>query len=217
MHVTLKPELRTQGGETVSIYLDDEWAGDVYLVYRENDALSGTIQIDTGKVPEHKLDRVLDEVRTYVNHLTSALSVDTGSVVLMYGDIERVLEMSPQDTIFEDAADEDIDLTHEPEYQYDEEPTDYYLTVVSDEGDHVKYHLHDDHDHVIGMVAVDEKEDSVTGRVDFWVKPDKGETDEVAQLLAREFANGFVENVSFTMNYEDRHVGDMHLEKHDFL
>jgi hypothetical protein len=215
MHVTLKPELRTPGGETVSIYLDGEWAGDVYLIYREQDLLSGTIQIDTGKVPEHLLDQVLDEVRTYIQHLTSALRIENGSVVLMYGDIERVLEMAPQDIV--DDTSDDLELTHDPDYRYEAEDHDYYLTVLSDEGDHVKYHLHNERDNVIGVVAVDEIGDTVSGRVEFWVKPDKRETNEVAQLLAQEFANGSVENVSFTMNYEDKHIGDMHLERHDIL
>jgi hypothetical protein len=216
MHVTLKPELRTTGGETVSIYLDGNWAGDVYLIYRENDMLSGTVQIDTGKVPEHRLDRVLDEVRTYIQHLTSALRIENGSVVLMYGDIERVLEMGPQD-IVDDTVEDAPDLTYDPDYQYESEDPDYYLSVVSDEGEHVKYHLHNEHDNVIGVVAVDEIGDTVSGRVDFWVKPDKEETNEVAQLLTREFANDTIENLSFTMNYEDIHVGDMHLERHDMI
>jgi hypothetical protein len=106
-NVVLKPELRTPGGETVSIYCDDDWAGDLYLVYREGDVLTGTIQLDTSKVDENDLDQVTDEIRTYIEHLNAALNVESSSVVMMYGDISSVVEMEP----FEAAADpEDVDL-----------------------------------------------------------------------------------------------------------
>ncbi|MFC4769651.1 hypothetical protein [Effusibacillus consociatus] len=223
--VSLKPELRTNGGETVSIYCDGDWAGDVYLVYREGDLLTGTVQIDTGKVSERNFDYVMDEVRTYISHLSAALNITTSSVVMMHGDIEQILEMDPLDTPVEN--DEWLDGTYENDFYTDgdndememeeeADPEDYHLSVMSDEGDHVKYRLHDDFDNVIGMVSVDEIGDSVSGRVDFWVEPDKDEPAEVAEMLFETFKDEDVNQISFTMNYEDQHIADMYLERHDF-
>ncbi|WP_018130643.1 hypothetical protein [Effusibacillus pohliae] len=225
--VSLKPELRTAGGETVSIYCDDDWAGDVYLVYREGDLLTGTVQIDTGKVSERNLEYVLDEVRTYISHLAAALNITTSSVVMMHGDIEQILEIEPLD--HDDPEDERLDGTYETDLDSDnvfdelhmaEDPEpemeEYHLSLVSDEGNHAKYELHDDFDNVIGMVAVDEIGDSVTGRVDFWVEPDKGEPEQVAEMLFHTFKNDSVNQISFTMNYEDQHIADMYLEHKDY-
>ncbi|GAX91496.1 hypothetical protein [Effusibacillus lacus] len=229
--VSLKPELRTAGGETVSIYCDDDWAGDVYLVYREGDLLTGTVQIDTGKVSERNLEYVMDEVRTYISHLAAALNITTSSVVMMHGDIEQILEMEPIDTtdninhvqldgtyehdLYAEETDEQLHMGSYDDNDDDAEE-DYHLSLFSDEGDHVKYHLYDDFHNVIGMVSVDEIGETVSGRVDFWVEPDKDEPEEVAQVLFQAFRDEDVNQISFTMNYEDRHIADMYLEHRDY-
>lgn len=223
-NVVLKPELRTPGGETVSIYCDDEWAGDLYLVYREGDVLTGTIQIDTRKVGEHELDDVTDEVRTYVEHLNSALGVENSSVVMMYGDISSVVEMEPyhvagdEETLLYEEADEDE--FEDDVYLQDEdmgEEGDYHLSVAYEDGEHTKYHLHDSDHNTLGMVSVDEIAENVSGRVEFWEQPEEDDTTEVARMLARTFSDGDTETLSFTLNYQDQHLGDMHLERRDFL
>lgn len=225
--VSLKPELRTNGGETVSIYCDGDWAGDVYLVYREGDLLTGTVQIDTGKVSERNLEYVMDEVRTYISHLSAALNITTSSVVMMHGDIEQILEIEPVEATV--PGDEILDGTYETEWyaddsddememtEYvDEEMEDYHLSLLEHEGEHVKYQLHDDFHNVIGTVSVDEIGDTVSGRVDFWVEPDKDEPQEVAEMLFDTFKDETVNQISFTMNFEDQHIADMYLEHHDY-
>lgn len=239
-NVVLKPELRTQGGETVSIYCDGDWAGDLYLVYREGDVLTGTIQLDTSKVEENDLDQVTDEIRAYIEHLNAALNVESSSVVMMYGDISSVVEMEP----FEAAVDpEDVDLelladddTYDDEnvlavdddvydevYSevYDDEVYDedeaYHLSVIYQDGTHTKYHLHDEDHQTFGVVAVDEIGNNVSGRVEFWEEPDQEETNEIASMLARTFSDGETENLSFTLNCGPEHLGDIHLEKHDLF
>lgn len=258
--VVLKPELRTPGGETVSVYLNNEWAGDVYLVYREGDVLTGTIQIDTKSVSEDEVDFVADEVRTYIEHLNAALGVEDSSVVMMYGDISSVIEMAPFEVVSVesmqvdedeiDAYDEnyefvddeedfeddealefdDLEMDSDLEFVDDEEDDDqyyvhdldedeeYHLSVVYRNGEHTKYHLHDDDHRTLGIVSVDEIGDNVSGRVDFWARPDEDEANEVAKMLARTFGElGEADNISFTMNHADYHIGDMHLERRDFL
>ncbi|KEO82269.1 hypothetical protein [Tumebacillus flagellatus] len=262
--VVLKPELRTPGGETVSIYLNDNWAGDLYLVYREGDVLTGTIQIDTKAVSEDDMELVAGEVRTYIEHLNAALGVEDSSVVMVYGDISSMVEMEPfevvsVETVHDDeldAYDENLEFVGEFEdedeyeddedcvetYEFDdlgsdivfddeededdmvyyddagEEEEVFHLSVAYRKGEHTKYHLHDDEHHTLGIVSVDEIGDNVSGRVEFWERPDDEEANEVAKMLARTFGElGEAENISFTMNHADYHIGDMHLERRDFL
>lgn len=253
--VVLKPELRTPGGESISVYYDNEWAGDVYLVYREGDVLTGTIQIDTNKVSEEELEFITDEIRTYIEHLNAALNIEDSSVVMMYGDISSVIEMEPfevvsvetmhedpddldvydEDLEFLDALDEDedeeeiecaelegdglafVEEEHELDDYYDEDSM-FHLSVAYRKGEHTKYHLHDDGHHTLGIVSVDEIGDNVSGRVEFWERPDEDEANDVAKMLARTFGElGEADSISFTMNHADYHIGDMHLERRDFL
>lgn len=243
-NVVLKPELRTPGGETVSIYCDGDWAGDLYLVYREGDVLTGTIQLDTSKVDENDLDDVTDEIRAYIEHLNAALNVESSSVVMMYGDISSVVEMEPFEGVLDPedveadvallADDEDVDVdddnilavdddVYDEVYSevfddevYDEDET-YHLSVIYQEGTHTKYHLHDEDHQTFGVVSVDEIDNNVSGRVEFWEEPDEEETNEVARMLARTFSDGETENLSFTLSCGPEHLGDMHLEKHDLF
>lgn len=235
-NVVLKPELRTPGGETVSIYFNEEWAGDLYLVYREGDTLTGTMQIDTGKVSDDDFEFIEEEVRIYVNHLNSALGVTNSSVVMVHGDISSVIEMEPMDAVDED-EEEDLDDREmiladfeDPDtYDYDGYESNVYsddevyhevpfhLSLVYKKGEHTKYHLLDDDDYTLGVVSVDEIADNIAGRVELWDRLDEDETNDVARMLTREFSRGGSEKLSFTMNYQDEHVGDIHIETRDFL
>ncbi len=245
MDVVMKPELRTIGGETTSIYFNGEWAGDLYLIYREGDSMTGTIQIDTRRVDEEQLEHVTDEVRTYIHHLGSALNVQDSSVVMMYGDISSIVEMEPIDIADEEDADllldeediyeaegfeedfqitaaEEADLLYDDDQGYiidgalaDEEP--FHLSVVFQDGEHTKYQLHDEEHRTYGLVSVDEIGSNVSGRVDLWSDMDEDETTDVARCLAREFSETDAECISFTMNYQDEHVGDFQLERRDLM
>lgn len=241
MKVTIKPEIRTTGGETTGLFHGDQWIGDLYLVYREGDVLTGTAQIDTRRVSEKEVEDVFEEVTHYVRHLSAALDIEDSSVVCMYGDIEKILELGPinQDTrIYEEEEEEIYDFTNqedEDEILRQEAPSiprmksgqvyatpisetsGYHLTISNERNTHGDYFLHDDCDNQIGLVTVDHIGKTVSGRVEFWVEPDKGETNEVARLLSKEFADGDVDQITFTMNWHDQHLGDMHLEKHSVL
>ncbi|HHY67611.1 MAG TPA: hypothetical protein GX517_10540 [Alicyclobacillus sp.] len=288
MQVVLRPELRTAGGESLGIFLSHRWIGDVYLVYREGHLLTGTIQLDSGKLPDDQVDAVVSHIQDYVAGLAGALDINDATVVMMYGDIDPVLEgpatwtghreeneaqhdsaqdtsganrkearKAPEGEILNGSAPEDQDEQYGdegPEYDLDGFQTSsrrgisadpstesnkesaknrlsandrspkrrrrnrgrrqtLHLSLYKEEGSHTKYHLHNGHHEPIGLVAVDELDNSVTGRVEFWQPPGKAMTNQVARLLAREFADGDVQRVSFTMNYMDEHLGDMHLEK----
>ncbi|MDI3257531.1 MAG: hypothetical protein QJR01_07380 [Kyrpidia sp.] len=297
MHVVLRPELRTSGGESLGVFLSRRWVGDVYLVYREGHLLTGTIQLDAAKVSQDQVDAVVSHIQDYVAGLAGALDIEDATVVMMCGDIDPVLEGPETWPADRSQGREDLSVSGEevseepeggsslraesgrtvrgepdrwdqeaktapvrsapedqderygdegPEHESDgsgdeyrmrtvesprstgraaSEPgranrrrrhgrrTSLHLSLYKEEGGHTKYHLHDGHHEPIGMVAVDELDNSVTGRVEFWRSPGKTMTNQVARLLAREFADGDVDRVSFTMNYRDRHLGDMHLEK----
>lgn len=265
MKVTMKPEVRTPGGEATGLFSGSDWIGDLYLIYREGDILTGTVQIDTKRVGEHQVDDLFEQVKSYVGHLSASMNIPQSNVVCIYGDIDKVLEMDPINAVdtkddfheytpddqldkvpgylaehnlddnYEIIFDADFELDEEFEtaegtfqhappsipqirsgqvYATGEDANGYHLTVKNQRDKSANYVLHDDFHNEIGEVAVDQIGKTVSGRVEFWVEPDKGETNEVARLLAKEFADGDVNRISFTMNWSDQHLGDMHLEKH---
>lgn len=83
--IVLKPELRTSGGEATSIYRDGKWVGDMYLVYREKDMLTGTVNIDSGMVESAKVSMVTDKVQQYIAHLGDSLKVKDQDVNVVFG------------------------------------------------------------------------------------------------------------------------------------
>jgi len=221
--ITFKPELRTHGGESTGIYAGKDWVGDLLMLYREGDLLTGTVQIDTGRIRDGETEPILEQVNTYISHLSAALGVKQTNVSLIYGDIESVLEGDPSGV--------DLDGTYNPEYDYEEDDAiytsesedethvdtfdSYGLRLASKEGNHSKYHLVDEREHVIGLVSVDERPAHISGRVDFWVEPDSHEPDDVAKVLVNKFGDLDSKLLSFTMTYDDQHLGDIHVEQHD--
>jgi hypothetical protein len=49
------------------------------------------------------------------------------------------------------------------------------------------------------------------------VEPDKNEPEEVAEMLFDTFHGDEVNSISFTMNYSDDHIGDIHLQREDYV
>ena len=93
MEIRLRPEMRTDGGEMVTIYRDDEWVGDAYFVYREGDLLTGTIQLDSVMVNSADYSPIVEAARTYAEDLADALAVEEALVASTLGDVKTVLDV----------------------------------------------------------------------------------------------------------------------------
>ena len=118
MHIQLRPEMRTDGGEAISIYCDQDWVGDAYLIYREGEMLKGTIQVDSVMVSKDTFSKVVDVAKQYVTDLAFALRVDDTTIVSLYGDIR---------TVYDD-DDNNVDWDTDPTVSADD-PEDYNFTL----------------------------------------------------------------------------------------
>lgn len=97
MEISIRPEMRTEGGEMITIFRDDEWVGDAYFVYREGDLLTGTIQLDSVMVDSSDYGPILEVARTYAMDLADALSVEEAVVASARGDIKTVIDEGTDD------------------------------------------------------------------------------------------------------------------------
>lgn len=105
MNITLRPEMRTDSAEAVSIFKGQDWVGDAYIIYREGELLKGAIQVDSMSVTLEEYPQVVAAATQYVTDLAHALRVADASVVGLYGDIRTVYddgqvnwETDPDDT-----------------------------------------------------------------------------------------------------------------------
>ncbi len=97
MEIRLRPEMRTEGGEMVTIYRHDEWVGDAYFVYREGDLLTGTIQLDSVVVKPSDYSPIVEAARSYAEDLADALAVEEAVVASSIGDVKTVLDVGMED------------------------------------------------------------------------------------------------------------------------
>lgn len=97
MEIRLRPEMRTEGGEMVTIYRNDEWVGDAYFVYREGDLLTGTIQLDSVVVKPFDYSPIVEAARSYAEDLADALAVEEAVVASSIGDVKTVLDVGMED------------------------------------------------------------------------------------------------------------------------
>jgi hypothetical protein len=208
--ITLQPLIQTPNGEALSVRVGECVAGDLQIVYQKQQLLRGALYLDHRYVKTTQIARIAKAASAYVQELADDLDIPEGKLFLTYGPVNTALEWDHA------IPDHGPDLTFDPEWDVDESGDAYELSVISREKGHTKYHLLNERGRVMGLVAADESDHSVSGRVDFWLWPEEEQVEEVTRLLTRRFANGQVSRVAFTMSYEDRPVGDLYLEYHDF-
>ncbi len=97
MEIRLRPEMRTEGGEMITIFREDEWVGDAYFIYREGDVLTGTIQLDSVMVNSSDYSPIIEAARTYAADLADALAVEEAVIASTLGDVKTVLDVGAED------------------------------------------------------------------------------------------------------------------------
>ncbi len=120
MEIRLRPEMRTEGGEMITIFRDDEWVGDAYFIYREGDMLTGTIQLDSVMVSASDYSPIIEVARTYAEDLADALAVEDAVIAGTIGDVKTVLDVGTEE---DDATvlwltEEESDMESPGEFSY---------------------------------------------------------------------------------------------------
>lgn len=89
--VTLRPELKNAGGESLEVMYKGRNVGTMTLLYREGDRLVGSVQLEKAVLAPNAYDSVMREVHDYVQATIDALAVPFCQVVVTYGRYDHVI------------------------------------------------------------------------------------------------------------------------------
>lgn len=116
-HVWIRPDLRTAGGESNDIILDGKYAGNITLVYREGQRLSGSIQLDKEFLSRKKKEIVVEHVKQYVQSLVDAYGALECDVMVNLGEIDQVIATEGNIGVIQEfLEDEEDSLDFEADY-----------------------------------------------------------------------------------------------------
>lgn len=180
-YIELQPELRTAGGEALTIHRGGDWIGDVYLIYREQDLLIGTIQLDEEYVKRSEVDEIVDEIQSYITSVAFALHVEDHNVNIFYGENSLLDDYST--------------LTEEDD---EEEVNGYERWIVGQGDEGIEYQVYDDEGDLIAEAVVDIRGTRIMGEIHFSHPPTDQEMEDVEAILLKDYDHDLIDQYNFT-------------------
>lgn len=201
--IELYPELRTTGGEALSIHREGEWIGDVYLIYRENDLLTGTIHLDDEYVKKVEAYRIIQEVQSYITSLSYALNVTDHNINILYGEYSLLEDYVDS---LEDEEDGD-DLV--------EEVKGYERWIVGQGKQGIEYQVYNDEGDLVAEAVVDIKGTRIVGDIHFTSEPTEQEMEDVEAILLKDYDHDLIDQYNFTFFVNGEEYEEVEIETED--
>lgn len=222
--ITLRPELVTSGGEACGIMYDDQYVGSLSLLYREEDRIWGTVQLDEEVLDVEEKEDIDLFIHQYIEQMIDALAVPDCLVTVSYseydhiistdndlGEVEEIIEVE-SGSMYDDA--DSIDVYDVNDF---EEEEDYELYIVGESRNRVEYQLLDKDHHLVAEAELSLRRGDIAGDI-FWNhEPSEEEVDEVANILVNDFDPDMVDTFYFNMKYKDEIVATFELTHEDFI
>ncbi|KIL36268.1 hypothetical protein SD70_31775 [Gordoniibacillus kamchatkensis] len=228
----LRPDMKTSGGETHDIVYDDRYVGMMALVYRENDRLTGAVQLEADELDERTKTEVLERVQRHVEATAEALGVDACDVIVTYAPYERII-VKPDDDFDIDWLDEDklndVNPYQQEDIEMDHGGTsldgdevsrslpDYELVIVHEERGRVEYHIYDEEKDLAAEAFLTIRRGHVSGTVEWVYDPLDEEIDEATELIVNDFDADDIETFSLAMVFGDELIDTVELKRNDLL
>jgi hypothetical protein len=144
--ISLRPELVTSGGEACGIMLDEQYVGSLTLLYREEDRVWGTVQLDEEVLNVDEKEEIDMFIHRYVENMIDAVGAPECIVTSTYsmydhiistdnlGEIEELIEVESGDIYANDAVYDDYEMLEDGvEYAYEEDIDDIAEIELDDE------------------------------------------------------------------------------------
>jgi hypothetical protein len=225
--IILKPEVRTPGGEATSIYYGTQWVGDMYLVYREHDILTGTVNFDPETVSTKEVHLISDKINQYVKHLGNALEVNDEDVNIVYGSPVGLIDTrsmnndeeitgfgyQPDEIVHEEWVYPEIQNEVTMKHYYSDETSPLHLSIVGEVGESIFYDVMDEREDMIAEAIFDGEDEGVEISVNFLVQPSKKVKKWMIRKLTREALSLDYEWLNLRMNYHGDSVGGFHIQR----
>jgi hypothetical protein len=219
-NVFLRPDLKTAGGEVNDILLNGRYVGSMSLVYRENERISGAVQLEEPSMPDSEKEDILDYVDRYIQAFADAIQAEVYSVPVTYSAFDCFIE--PFDELRIDGINA-INLDEESDEESDEDVLDdldkgvYELVIVDESRRKVEYHVYDEDQEWVAEAVMRINGDDVHGEVRWMFDPTEEEIEDITELLVSDFDEEQVDTFVINHNHEDEIVETIDLTHEELL
>lgn len=242
--ITLQPELVTSSGAAYGIMWDDHYVGSLTFVYRENDRMWGTVQLDEDMLEIDEKEQVDRFLHDHIEHMIEAVGATECFMTVTYSEYDHVVSTEMEEDLdnyeyIDDENDEEMYLD-EDDLVLDEDDIDtedhivmveedgnvvyeqgmenyFQLTITREMRDRVEYQIHNIAEDVIAEAIVHISGEDVTGEVIWEYDPTDAEVDGVTKLLVSDFDPDEIDTFAFVMYYDDEEVASVELTHNDLF
>ena len=183
-HVTIRPDLKTAGGEVSDLLWNGRFVGTIALVYREGDRLSGTIQLDGRRLGPAAKRETIRFGRRYVRQMAGAVRARECEVFVASGSYEEVIS------------------NERPERDDVRHPQVGELVIVGESRNKVEYHLYGPNGEWLAEAFVRIDGADVVGEIYWQREPSDDEMERAARLIVSDFDEEEIDTFSLDMNYD---------------
>ncbi|WP_440118681.1 hypothetical protein [Paenibacillus sp. QZ-Y1] len=229
--VELVADLRTSGGEVQDVMVDGHYAGSLFLVYREGDRLSGSLQIEQESLPDDTEQLIVEKVHAYIRSLADAVEAAYYEVLVSCGSLHSVLHQPELETTWQSG-----DMIHD-EDRYDDMDLNEVKVIPSSQ---VESFTYADRDHVLEMEMVSAGRSISTyvfndidgqelaeaslkqygadaqGEIHWYEEPEESQQEAAAELLVRELDEEIIDTITIRMWHQGNELEALEWIHRDF-
>ncbi|MDO7905987.1 hypothetical protein Q5741_06085 [Paenibacillus sp. JX-17] len=196
-----RPDLRTSTGEVHDLLVDGYYAGSMFLVFRDGDRLSGSVQLDEQSLPDDAKEHVVAWVKEYVFELAEALDVRYYEVFLSHGEVDSILEKGEEPR---SAELPDNDSSHL--FRYEDEEASLELELISAGRSVSHYELNDAEGRTAAAAVLKQYGADISGELRWQRYPDEDEMDAAVELLVLELDEDEIDTFTLDMLYQNKTI-----------
>ncbi|TMV47805.1 hypothetical protein FE783_20445 [Paenibacillus mesophilus] len=234
--ITLRPDLKTSGGEVTELLLDGRFVGAVTLVYREGGRISGSIQLDRESLYGSRKAEAVSAAQTYVEHLMDALEAKECEVIVTCSGYDHIITAGHQVGVIESFADESdyyeqLSGEEDDAHLDDIDPNgletmemygglqerEYELVIVGESRSRIEYHIYDRDQEWLAEAFVRIRGAGVIAEIEWKIEPSEEEIGHVTDLLVSDFDPDEVDTFVIDMIFDGEIIETVELTHEDLL
>ncbi|MEF3302595.1 hypothetical protein [Paenibacillus sp. GYB003] len=233
--ITLRPDLKTAGGEVTELLLDGRFVGAMTLVYREGDRLSGSVQLERDSLEGGKKAEAIQAAQQYIEHLVDALGARDCEVIVTCSSYDHIMTAGHQIGVIESFADEladtsedddeshldDVDPDGRDSIEMAEDDEDrspvHELAIVGESRNRIEYHMYGPDREWLAEAFVRIRGADVLAEIDWKFEPADADIEAATRLLVSDFDPDEVDTFHIEMKYDGDTIETVDLTHEDFL
>jgi len=227
--IVLRPDLKTPGGEIHDVLWNERYVGNMTLVYREQERISGAVQLDSSSISAQDQDEVIEFVHTYIQNLIMAVGAVDCDVIVTSSAYDHIITTDAQDE-FEVLGDESPDVSDQIEMQHTPMLTkqgrrgrrgrrrrsgrqeQLKLLIVGESRNRIEYHVYNSQDQWMAEAFFTVDESECSGTIVFMHKPHEDEIDAVIDLIVSDYDESQIDLFDIQVEYKGRTLERIELE-----